>query len=84
MRELSFSAKQTCTLALRMLALGTVANAIGEMVQMGESTCLTTTVRFARVVLHVFGGEYMREPNVQDTEKLLPIGEARGFPGMLG
>jgi hypothetical protein len=67
-----------------MLALGTATDAVGEMVRMGESTCLKTTVKFARVVVEVFGPEYLREPNEQDTEKLLAIGEARGFPGMLG
>nr|XP_020160052.1 uncharacterized protein LOC109745348 [Aegilops tauschii subsp. strangulata] len=82
--QLSFSAKQKCTAAMRMLALGTAADAVGEMARMGESTCLKTTVKFARVVVEVFGSEYLREQNAQDTEKLLAIGEARGFPGMLG
>ena len=82
--QLSFSAKQKCMAALRMLALGIAADAVGEMVRMGESTCLKTTVKFARAVVEVFGPEYLREPNAQDTEKLLAIGEARGFPGMLG
>ncbi|XP_073367939.1 uncharacterized protein [Aegilops tauschii subsp. strangulata] len=82
--QLSFSAKRKCTAALRMLALGTAADVVGEMVRMEESTCLKTTVKFARVVVEVFGPEYLREPNAQDTEKLLAIGEARGFPRMLG
>ena len=81
--QLSFSAKQKCTTALRMLALGTTADAIGEMVRIRESTCVKTTVKFARTVVQVFGAEYLRESNVQDTEKLLAIGEARGFSGML-
>ena len=61
--QLSFSAKQKCTAALRMLALGTAADVVGEMVRMGESTCLKTTVKFARAVVEVFGPEYLREPN---------------------
>ena len=32
--QLSFSAKQKCTTTLRMLALGTVADVVGEMVKM--------------------------------------------------
>ncbi|XP_020175975.1 uncharacterized protein [Aegilops tauschii subsp. strangulata] len=51
---------------------------------MGESTYLKTIVKFSQVVVEVFGPEYLREPNVQDMEKLLAIGEARGFPGILG
>ncbi|XP_073367532.1 uncharacterized protein [Aegilops tauschii subsp. strangulata] len=82
--QLSFSAKQKCTAALRMLALGTAADAVGEMVRMVESTCLKTTFKFASAVVEVFGPEYLREPNAQDTEKLFAITEARGFPGMLG
>ncbi|XP_020200492.1 uncharacterized protein [Aegilops tauschii subsp. strangulata] len=81
--QLSFSPKQKCTAALMMLALGSAADAVGEMVRMGESTCHKTTVKFARAVVEVFGPEYLREPNAQDTEKLLAIEEARGFPGML-
>ena len=61
--QLSFSAKQNCTAALRMLALGTAIDAVGEMVGMGESTCLKTTVKFPRVVVQLFGAEYLREPN---------------------
>ncbi|XP_020186997.1 uncharacterized protein [Aegilops tauschii subsp. strangulata] len=81
--HLSSSAKQKCTTTLRMLTLGTVVDAIGEMVRMGESICLKTTARFARAV-QVFGAECLKEPNVQDIEKLLAIGEARGFRGVLG
>lgn len=38
--QLAFSPLQKCTAALRMLALGTATNVVGEIVQMGESTCL--------------------------------------------
>ncbi|KAI4994104.1 hypothetical protein ZWY2020_019782 [Hordeum vulgare] len=78
--KLSFFAKQRCMTSLRMLALGTATDVVGEMVRMGESTCLKTTVNFARVVVEVFGAEYLTEPNVQDTQKFLPIGEGtEGF-----
>ena len=69
---------------LAMLALGTVTDVVGEMVRMRESTCLKTTVKFARAMVKVFGAEYLRELNAHDTERLFDIGEARGFPGMLG
>ena len=32
----------------------------------------------------IFGNEYLRRPNNEDTERLLQMGVARGFPGMLG
>ncbi|XP_044415224.1 putrescine hydroxycinnamoyltransferase 1-like [Triticum aestivum] len=74
------SVKQKCTAALRMLALGTVADVTGEMVRMRESMCLKTTVKFACAVVEVFGPEYLREPNAQDIEKLFAIGEKYGVP----
>ncbi|XP_020168116.1 uncharacterized protein [Aegilops tauschii subsp. strangulata] len=82
--QLSFSAKQKCTAAMRMLALGTAADVVGEMVRMGESTCLKTNVKIACAMVQALGAEYLREPNAQDTERLLAIGETRGFSGMLG
>ena len=41
-------------------------------------------VRFATVVVEVFGPQYLREPTVADTERLLAILEARGWLGLLG
>jgi hypothetical protein len=32
----------------------------------------------------VFGEEYLRAPNAQDTARLLEFNKNRGFPGMLG
>ena len=43
-----------------MLALGTAADAVGEMVRMGESTCLKTILKFARAMVQVFGAEHLR------------------------
>ena len=61
--QLSFSAKQKCTAALRMLALGTAADVISEMGRVWESAFLKTTVKFARAMVEVFGPEYLTEPN---------------------
>ena len=49
-----------------------------------ESTCIETMEHFAYAVVKVFGPKYLREPNAEDTARLLALGEARGFPGMLG
>jgi hypothetical protein len=40
--------------------------------------------RFVAAVVEIFGLEYMREPNEQDTPRLLEIGASRGFPGTVG
>jgi hypothetical protein len=49
-----------------------------------ESTTLKYLRRFAIVVVELFGPQYLRLPNEQDTTKLLAIGVSRGFPSMLG
>jgi hypothetical protein len=43
---------------------------------MTESTCLKLIYRFCTSVVATAGGEYLREPNVVDTTRLLSI---RGF-----
>jgi hypothetical protein len=40
--------------------------------------------RFSHAAIDVFGPEYLRAPNEEDTERLLAESEAQGWPGMLG
>ena len=40
--------------------------------------------RFAKVIIRVFGPEYLRAPNEEDTKKLMACNCIRGWPGMLG
>ncbi|XP_062188864.1 uncharacterized protein LOC133892159 [Phragmites australis] len=40
--------------------------------------------RFVRAIVEVFGDEYLRAPNEEDTARLLDMNQRRGFPGMLG
>jgi hypothetical protein len=35
-------------------------------------------------MIYVFGPEYLREPNEEDTERLLDENKEQGWPGMLG
>ena len=78
--KLGFSSYQKCTTAIRMLAYGVAGDLIDEYLCMGESTCLEATYC---AVIAVFGKEYLREPIVADTIRILAINEQRGFPGML-
>jgi Plant transposon protein len=80
----SLSTMQKCTAAMRMLAYGVAADAVDEYLRIGESTTRKCTERFVRAVINFFGEEYMRRPNVADIERLLHMGQQRGFPGMLG
>jgi hypothetical protein len=70
--------------AVRMLAYGISADFLDEYVRMGESTIIECLKHFVKAVVEVFGEEYLRAPNAQDTARLLAINSARGFPGMLG
>ena len=81
---LGFSSIQKCSVALRSLAYGAPADSMVDYYRMGESTATEATYRFCKAVNAVFGPTYLRQPNAQDTARLLAVAEARGFPGMLG
>ena len=73
---IGFSGYQMCTATLRMLAYGTTADSWDECLQMSKSTCGDAMVRFATVVVEVFVPQYLREPTIADTERLLTSSEA--------
>jgi hypothetical protein len=75
---------QKCTAAIRMLAYGTSADQLDEVLKIGESTALECLGKFAEGIIECFGPEYLRPPTVEEVEKLVQANEARGFPGMLG
>jgi hypothetical protein len=82
--NIGFSGYQKCTGALRMLVYGTAADSWDEYLRMSESTCGDAMVPFATAVVEVFGPQYLREQTVADTQRLLAISKARGWPGLLG
>ncbi|XP_042460882.1 uncharacterized protein LOC122044658 [Zingiber officinale] len=79
--RLRLSNLQKITAAFRILAYGAPADATDEYIKIGESTAIESVKRFCRVVVEVFGGQYLRSPNAHDVARLLHIGELRGFPG---
>ncbi|XP_062206110.1 uncharacterized protein LOC133907984 [Phragmites australis] len=46
-----------------------------------ESTAVESLKRFVKAIVEIFGDEYLRSPNDNDTARLLAIGEQKGFPG---
>jgi hypothetical protein len=82
--KVGFSPLHKCTAAMRMLAYGTPADALDENLRMAESTVIECLTYFCKGVMKNFGSEYLRKPKIEDIDRLLQIGEARGFPGMIG
>ncbi|XP_062209204.1 uncharacterized protein LOC133910985 [Phragmites australis] len=80
----SLSPLQKCTAAIRMLAYGSSADQLDEVLKIAASTCLEILGKFAEGVIECFGEEYLRPPTSDEMEKILQENEARGFPGMLG
>jgi hypothetical protein len=80
--NLAFFSYKKCSAALRMLVYGLAGDLIDEYMRMSESTCIESMYRFYQAVIEVFGEVYLREPNMEDTQRLLSINEKNGFPGM--
>ncbi|XP_033145261.1 uncharacterized protein LOC117133357 [Brassica rapa] len=75
---------QKCTAAIRMLAYGQSGDTYDEYLRLGESTALLCLEHFTNGIVQLFGVEYLRTPTPEDLQRLLDIGEKRGFPGMIG
>ena len=78
------SALQKCTAAIRMLAYGSTADTVDEYLRLGETTALSCLHNFTDGIIQLFGDDYLRRPTLEDLQRLLDIGEKRGFPGMVG
>lgn len=81
---LAHSTYQKMTAAMRILCYGVPADLIDDHLAMGESKAIKCLRRFVKAIVGIFGEEYLRAPNAQDTERLLAMNKDRGFPGMLG
>ncbi|XP_023637544.1 uncharacterized protein LOC111830208 [Capsella rubella] len=82
--RLGLSALQKCTAAIRMMAYGCAADAVDEYLRLAETTAHKCLEAFVDGVITFFGDEYLRRPTAEDLQRLLNIGEHRGFPGMVG
>ncbi|XP_033134351.1 uncharacterized protein LOC103862281 [Brassica rapa] len=80
----SLTALQKCTAAIQQLAYGGGADTVDEYVRLGETTARKCLHHFTHSIIHLFGDEYLRCPTPEDLQRLLYIGEQRGFPGMVG
>jgi len=81
---LGFLPEQRLTCALRMLAYGSSADQLDELIRIGESTALELLKTFCSSTIRIFGPEYLRKPTEADLQALLAENAERGFPGMIG
>ncbi|XP_062208920.1 uncharacterized protein LOC133910594 [Phragmites australis] len=79
-RRLGLSPLQKITAAFRMLTYGVAADATDDYIRITESTAVESLKRFVKAIVEIFGDEYLRSPNDNDTARLLTIGEQKGFP----
>ncbi|XP_058775220.1 uncharacterized protein LOC131649476 [Vicia villosa] len=80
----SLSPLHKCTAVIRMLAYGTSVDSVDDYLRICETTTLKCVDKFTRGVISIFGAQYLRRPNAKYIERLMRMGEARGFPSMLG
>uniref|UniRef100_A0A0D3CIB6 DDE Tnp4 domain-containing protein n=1 Tax=Brassica oleracea var. oleracea TaxID=109376 RepID=A0A0D3CIB6_BRAOL len=82
--RLGLSTLQKCTAAIRVLAYGSAVDAVDEYLRLGGSTTRLCVENFVEAIINLFGDEYLRRPTPADLQRLLHVGEYRGFPGMIG
>uniref|UniRef100_A0A0D3D6C0 DDE Tnp4 domain-containing protein n=1 Tax=Brassica oleracea var. oleracea TaxID=109376 RepID=A0A0D3D6C0_BRAOL len=70
--------------SIRALAYGTAADTVDEYLRLGETTTRLSVKHFVDAIINLFGDEYLRIQTPDDLQRLLHIGELRGFPGMIG
>ncbi|XP_057779743.1 uncharacterized protein LOC130998334 [Salvia miltiorrhiza] len=74
---------QKFTGAMRVLAYGTATDAVDEYLRMSSTVTRDAVIHFVEGIISCFGDTYLRRPNQQDLQRLLYVGEQRGFPGMI-
>ena len=79
-----FTPVHKCTVSIKMLANGGLADCLDDHLKMGESTVLETLKKFVETIIEVFGDEWLRPPTHEEVQHILQVNVARGFPGMLG
>ena len=57
-----------------MISYGVPADFMDQYIRIGESTVIQSLRRFVKAVVEIFGEEYLRSPNENDTARLLAIG----------
>ncbi|GJY44573.1 ALP1-like protein [Tanacetum coccineum] len=76
------SSLMKCTSAIRQMAYGSVPDSLDEYLQMGATTARKSLQNFCKVVMNLYGEEFLRKPTYTDMEKLYAYhDEKHGFLG---
>jgi hypothetical protein len=78
-----FSLLYKCTAALQMLAYGAPGDSRDDYIRMAKPTTMECMSRFCRAVVSVFGSDYLRTPNEEDTARICPRMQRVDFLGCL-
>jgi hypothetical protein len=68
---------------MRIIAYGIIVDYTDEYLPIGEDTSIKFVCLFAKTMIRVFGENYLRAPNEEDTKRLMTMNEARGVQGCL-
>ena len=60
---------------MRVIVYGVPADYTKNYLRIGENTMLKCVRVFAKTLIQIFGPEYLRAPNEEDTKKLMVINE---------
>ena len=75
---LGFSAYQKISAAMRVIAYGVPADYTDEYLRIGAQTTTDSVRMFAKMVIKLYGEKYLRDPNEEDTKRLMEINEKIG------
>ncbi|KFK23211.1 hypothetical protein AALP_AAs63530U000100 [Arabis alpina] len=78
------STLQKCTAATRMMAYGLPADAMDEYLRLGDTSVSKCLENFVNGIINLFQDVYLKRPTPEDLQRLLNIGEYRGFYKMIG
>ncbi|GKC27638.1 hypothetical protein Tco_1034932, partial [Tanacetum coccineum] len=82
--KVSISSLMKCTSAIRQMAYGAVPDSLDEYLEMGATTARDSLRIFCKVIMNLYGEEFLRKPTYTGIEKLYAYhDEKHGFPGLL-
>eukprot|EP00256_Glycine_max_P032714 XP_006577666.1 uncharacterized protein LOC102668057 [Glycine max] len=77
--RMGLSPMQNCTVDIRILAYGSLADCVDEYVRIEECSATQCLQKFVKSVNEIFGQEYLRRPNKNDINRYYKLEMHEGF-----